>query len=846
MFTSLRNLAVVLLFTGAAAALQHNGPISPSCGLTSLRDGDVTANKCGEAKQATEPGSTQPVTKEAPSSSVITNPLPQPGESASSQPVRDKATDRQPVTIKSMFLSLPKDQETIWTSPFHARLKDLTWLVPLATTSGVLIGSDNHSMARINSKSSVTRSTDASNFGLAAMLALPAVTYVAGQFNGNSQQRETGLLSGEAVIDSLVINETLKIITGRARPTLTDGNGKFFTSSRIDSSFPSTHSMLSWAAASVIAHEYPGPLTQVLVYSAASAVSISRVTSRQHFPSDVVIGGAMGWLIGRQVYRAHSVFDESELYGTFAHDSEGNIIARGSVYVPLDSWVYPALKRIASEGYIRTQFTGLQPWTKQECLRQLDEADYRAQDLEPESGLRRLIGALRTELTVGTNHDSSAQIDSIYTRYMNISGTPLRDSYHFGQTIANDFGRPYDKGNNFITGATASGVSGRFFFFVRGEYEYAPGRAANTPAVQGLIFNLDFNSPVPAPMPVAATNRFYPLDMYAGVQLGGYALTFGKQSLWLGPGESAPLMLSDNADPMYMLRLAHTSPFYLPGFLKHLGPVQDEYLFSKLSGHKFPARPFFNLQKISFHPTENLEIGFTRASLWAGVGHPFTFRALVKNFGSLGDTTGGFGDRNDPGDRKAGFDFSYRIPGLRKWLTIYSDSYSDDDPSPIANPRRAAVNPGLYLSHVPGVPKLDFRVETVSTQALTATDRHGFFLYFNGDYHDSNLNKGFLYGNSTGRDGRSYQGWSTYHLSPGTSLQFSFRQVKQANGFLPGGGTQSDAIGKFNWRVNSDWTVESFVQYERWLIPSLLPTAQKDITANFQLTYHPHWQIHGQ
>src|SRR5260370_5488796 len=173
---------------------------------------------------------------------------------------------------------------------------------------------------------------------------------------------------------------------------------------------------------------------------------------------------------------------------------------------------------------------------------------------------------------------------------MNISGTPLRDSYHFGQTIANDFGRPYDQGSNFIGGASGSAVMGRFFFYVQGEYEHAPGRAANTPSVQTLIATLDSN-PVLPPASVAATNRFYPLDMYAGVQLGGYAVTFGKQSLWLGPVESAALMVSDNADPEYMLRLVHTSPFYLPWFFRALGPVQDEYLFSKLSGHKFPARP---------------------------------------------------------------------------------------------------------------------------------------------------------------------------------------------------------------------------------------------------------------
>src|SRR4029077_9981318 len=46
----------------------------------------------------------------------------------------------------------------------------------------------------------------------------------------------------------------------------------------------------------------------------------------------------------------------------------------GSPYVPLDSWIYPALERLAAMGYIRTASLGLRPWTRLECLRLLDEA----------------------------------------------------------------------------------------------------------------------------------------------------------------------------------------------------------------------------------------------------------------------------------------------------------------------------------------------------------------------------------------------------------------------------------------------------------------------------------------
>jgi Capsule assembly protein Wzi/PAP2 superfamily len=756
------------------------------------------------------------------------------------KPEAPPATDNSDntVTVKKAFLNLPGDQKAIWTSPFRLRPSDSFWVVPLLGTTGVLLGSDRHSMQRERSNASaISLSNNAANGGLGVLVGVPAFMFAWGSWQGKPQMRETGLLSGEALVDSLVVNETLKVVFARERPTTANGQGKFFTDIG-NSSFPSTHSMLSWTAASVIAHEYPGPLPQVLAYGTAAAVSVSRITGRQHFPADVVVGGALGWLIGRQVYKAHH---DPELdgagYGSFVRDpKEVDPSTLGSSFVPLDSWVYPALERLAALGYIKTQFAGLRPWTRAECLRQIEEAEYFAQDLPGESEIAVTLKTLREQFKEDGQRYQSISIESVYTGYTNISGVPLRDSYHFGQTLWNNQGRPYDQGSNLYTGASVSAVAGRFFMYARGEFQHAPGRPALTPAQETVIANMDVN-PVLTPAPVSSTDRFYPLDMYAGVKLGEYAVTFGKQSLWLGPGESGPLMLSDNADPMYMLRLTRTTPLVLPGFLRHLGEIRGEFLVSKLSGHQFPQRPFFNLQKISFHPTQNLEIGFTRASLWAGVGHPFTAHSLLRNFTSNGDSGTGV---SDPGDRKSGFDFSYRLPGLRNWLSLYSDFYSDDDPSPLANPRRTAINPGLYLSHFPRFAKLDLRVETVSTQSLVPTDRTGSFFYFNDNYHDSNTNKGYLFGNQTGRDGRTYQAWTTWHFSAATSLQFGYRDTKASKVFVPGGGTQSDASTRLQWQIRPSWSVDAFVQYERWFIPVLKPTAQNDVTGSVQLTYTPH------
>ena len=65
---------------------------------------------------------------------------------------------------------------------------------------------------------------------------------------------------------------------------------------------------------------------------------------------------------------------------------------------------------------------------------------------------------------------------------------------------------------------------------------------------------------------------------------------------------------------------------------------------------------------------------------------------------------------------------------------------ASDDPSPIDAPRRASVNPGLYLARVPGIPKLDFRVEGIYTDSSTGRSNGGQFSYWELFYHDAYTN----------------------------------------------------------------------------------------------------------
>lgn len=514
--------------------------------------------------------------------------------------------------------------------------------------------------------------------------------------------------------------------------------------------------------------------------------------------------------------------------------------SRGSSYVPLDSWVYAALDRLASFGTIPSQISGLRPWTRAECLRQTHEARRHlpragGSGADPAGEASRLVEALELELEEPVGN-SGFEVTSIYSRNGVIAGEALNDSYHFGQTWSNDYGRPFGRGWNSYEGFTTRAWSGRYFTYVSGELQHSPGRPEQPLAVRDTISLLD-GIPLPPAERQQAVTRFRLLDAYVGARVGNIELSAGKQTLWWGPTYDAPLSFSNNAEPTKNLRVSTVHPFRLGGVLRHLGAIRGEFVIGKLGGHQFTWRPWFNAQKISFKLTRNLEMGFTRWSIFWGVGHPITVRSFVRNFTSASSPFEGV----DPGDRKGGFDFRYRVPGLRNWVTLYSDSYSDDDPSPLAAPRRAAINPGILFTRIPGIPKMDLRVEAPSTTPMGG-DRGGNFIYYNNQYRSGNTNYGYLLGNSVGRDGRAIQVWTRNWFSPRSKIELGFRQMKGGAGFLPGGSTQSGTMMRLTAPVAKSVYAEMFLQYERFSVP-VLGQPQRNVSGWMQITWEPHLQF---
>src|SRR5574340_1207093 len=189
---------------------------------------------------------------------------------------------------------LPKfflqDQKAIWTSPFHTSKQDAKWWGIFGAAGAALIATDKHSSRQLpNTNDQVAVAKWTSRIGAAyTLIPINAGMYFLGAGRHDDHLRETSFLAAEALIDSVAVSNVLKIATQRERPTEGTGEGRFWQGTgriwNAGASFPSGHSIESWAFASVIAHEYPHPrIVPILAYSLATTVSASRVAARKHF-----------------------------------------------------------------------------------------------------------------------------------------------------------------------------------------------------------------------------------------------------------------------------------------------------------------------------------------------------------------------------------------------------------------------------------------------------------------------------------------------------------------------------------------------------------------------------------
>ena len=222
---------------------------------------------------------------------------------AQTSPASTPTPTPTPSLEHEFFKNILRDQKSIWTAPLHLERSDMKWVVPGGIGFMALVTTDRMTGDEIFGANRQVRASNAVSYAVYGLGAAAGTLYFVGRARKDDRARETGLLSAEAMVDSVIVEGALKGITQRARPLDGVERSEFFDGG---SSFPSGHSTQAWAVATVIANEYKHRrAVQIAAYGVASAVSVARFTGHKHYISDVVAGSAMGFGIGKFVYNKH-------------------------------------------------------------------------------------------------------------------------------------------------------------------------------------------------------------------------------------------------------------------------------------------------------------------------------------------------------------------------------------------------------------------------------------------------------------------------------------------------------------------------------------------------------------
>ena len=766
---------------------------------------------------------------------------------AAAEESRDVSTAR----IVHLPRNLWEDQLALVRSP--ARWQRGTWaeLLPFAAGVTILVASDTAIEGHVTTSAAAAKSYRRfSNAGLGAMVGVGGGMYAWARMVGNERLRETGVLSGEALLDAYVDVEVLKTIAGRERPLAGNGRGEFLKGG---GSFPSGQAAMSWAVASVIAHEYPGAGTKWLAYGGAAAISMARVEGREHFAGDVAVGSLIGWYWGRQVVRARG--EDAEIdprrWGKFVRDERDEVDQgvrwTGSTTVPLGSWVYAAFDRLAALGYVKTSSGAMRPWTRLECARLLDEAreNLAGDDRAGEELVRALDVELRRESDVREGAvNRQAGVSEVYARTLGIAGTPLRDGFHFAQTVVDDDGRPYGQGNNGLFGLEAHGEAGPLALYVRGEYQNAGAMPAYNATASQAISAMD-GLPAGWNLRMGATSRVRTVEAYAALNLNNWQLSVGQQQLWWGPGRESSMILSNNAEAMPMVKVARVAPWRLKGgeavlrvdgFLAREGGVHyvalgESFTLHGDAAHGLQPAPMVWGASATLKPAANLEIGMAHTVIFAGYGRPLTLETFLHTFSLEGDR-----QTLDPGKRTFEVSAAYRVRAVRSGMMLYGEGYAYDAPYEGKFFARWAMTPGVFLPSLPGVPRVDLRVEGGSTN-LPGLAAKAYF-YSNTHYPQGYTNYGQIFGSWLGRQGTGGAAEMRWWMSGRNRLTATYRTV-QVDGSLLGGGRATEVAGGVTWMLGQKLEFTARSQYEVWRFPLLGVGTHSDVATWFEARLYP-------
>jgi membrane-associated phospholipid phosphatase len=222
---------------------------------------------------------------------------------------------------KRLIPNLAADQKTVWLFPIDvAKGRHVKPTLAVTGTTVGLVALDPWTgryfqRTKTTTYSGFNKVFSSKNTAI-ANFAIPIALYGIGLARKDVYAQRTFILAGQAVLTSEILTTVMKDVTRRANPALIPPGGDFSDTwfkkgggnwVRGIGAFPSGHAISAFSVATVYAERYPTPRWKpILAYGLAAVAGFSRVSLETHYVSDVFLGSALGYFIGRHVVRRDS------------------------------------------------------------------------------------------------------------------------------------------------------------------------------------------------------------------------------------------------------------------------------------------------------------------------------------------------------------------------------------------------------------------------------------------------------------------------------------------------------------------------------------------------------------
>lgn len=342
-----------------------------------------------------------------------------------------------------------------------------------------------------------------------------------------------------------------------------------------------------------------------------------------------------------------------------------------STYVPVDDEIYNVLHRLEAEGIIESGLLTTKPLSQEEVIRLIKEAERNSEGKSV--FIQGLIKSLKERFDV-TDLKFIKPIDEAYSKYIYTDSNIQALNY-------NNDGDLYEKGSNVRAGFSSRAELGWLSFYLNPELRYSRDTDLIMKRAYGII-------------------SFLGLD-----------LQVGKDSQWWGPGYHGSILLSNNAEPLTVLKLTNPQPTLLPWIFRYLGPFRFVFFVTRLEEErKDVSEPYLWGMRLNFKPHPYIEIGLQRTALLGGEGRSNNLNTWLKSFTGKGENEIGV----EAGDQRAGGDIKITFPFKSQPFQLYLDAAGEDEAGGL--PSKWAYLTGIYLPRILNFERVGFRGEYANTK----------------------------------------------------------------------------------------------------------------------------------